>query len=254
MNIIPKTPCVYMLKCLINGKIYIGKANNLKHRIDRHKSAIKSKHNVPIVNSIKKYGWDNFELEILHEFDTFDITELLALETAFIDFYDAINPEIGYNICLISNDGTGTKRTDAFKEHQRKIKTGIKHSEESKRKMSINNSRYWVGKHLSEETKEKLRNVNLGKIKNEETKLKIALSNIGKHRVSDKHPWKNGGNSGDKNPRVDKNVYNFVNSITNERFSGTRYNFYTKYGFSRCSICRLVKKQVKNYKNWELVN
>lgn len=36
-------------------------------------------------------------------------------------------------------------------------KKGIKLSEETKRKIKINNAKYWLGKHHSEETKQKLR-------------------------------------------------------------------------------------------------
>jgi len=61
---------------------------------------------------------------------------------------------------------------------------GIPHSEETKKKMSdsrMGNSGYWLGKNRSEETKVKIGNANkgnigywLGKNKSEETKLKIS--------------------------------------------------------------------------------
>lgn len=53
------------------------------------------------------------------------------------------------------------------KEHKENIAAalrGRKHSEETKRKMSINNGRYWLGKNRSEETKRKLSIANKGKL------------------------------------------------------------------------------------------
>ena len=127
---------IYKLTNKINKKIYIGKANNLYNRIMEHKRA---KSNTLIHFSIKKYNWNNFEVEILAEFENIDNLELLALETAFIEYYNSTNKKIGYNICLFSNDTTGTKRTI-----------------ESKLKMSKNNARFMLGKRHSQNTKNKM--------------------------------------------------------------------------------------------------
>ena len=54
------------------------------------------------------------------------------------------------------------------------------------------------------------------------------------------------------NPVADKYIYTFTNVVTGEKFSGTRYDFYIKYNFSRVGIHRLVKLQTKQYKNWRL--
>lgn len=60
------------------------------------------------------------------------------------------------------------------------VRRGFKHSEKTKRKMSLNNGRYWKGKKFSEEHKRKMsekllgNNRHLGKKHSKETRLKIS--------------------------------------------------------------------------------
>lgn len=133
-----------MLICLINSKIYIGKTNNLKNRIGQHK---RSKDNVLINYAFNKYGWDNFTLFILQDYDDIpDNLELLALETAYIEYFDSLNRKIGYNRCLCSTDVTGTKLTEEHKKKLSLAKIGKPRSEETKRKISENNVQFFLGK------------------------------------------------------------------------------------------------------------
>jgi len=60
------------------------------------------------------------------------------------------------------------------------MKKGSNHSEESKLKMSINNACNNLGKHLSEETKQKLCLAHLGKKLSEEHKRNIRIGSLGK--------------------------------------------------------------------------
>jgi len=96
MHTIPDKPGIYKLLNKINQKEYIGEAMNMNKRIQRHRYCNK----LCIQKAIKKYGWDNFEVEILHYYDD-NVTKLTlrALETAFIDFYNSLSPH-GYNIIL----------------------------------------------------------------------------------------------------------------------------------------------------------
>ena len=51
-------------------------------------------------------------------------------------------------------------------------------SEEARKKMSLNNGKYWLGKHLSEETKQKLSESHKGKIAyNRKTVYQYTLDN-----------------------------------------------------------------------------
>lgn len=55
-----------------------------------------------------------------------------------------------------------------------------KHSEETRKKISEHSAKSMLGKHLSDDTKEKLRSANLGKTLSDETKQKISEGNKGK--------------------------------------------------------------------------
>ena len=51
-----------------NNKIYIGQTINFIKRKSQYKN-LYCKGQTAIYNSIKKYGWDNFEIEILQEYE-----------------------------------------------------------------------------------------------------------------------------------------------------------------------------------------
>lgn len=57
----------------------------------------------PFWNAINKYGWDNFEKEILENNLTFD--EAIEGEIFYIAFFDATNKEKGYNLSRGGNGG-----------------------------------------------------------------------------------------------------------------------------------------------------
>jgi group I intron endonuclease len=127
------------------------------------------KNNKYFINAIKKYGWNNFKHEVL--FTDLTKSEAKLLEQIYIVLYDTTNREKGYNITL---GGEGSN--------------GLKHTEESKQRISKNNAKYWKGKHLTEETRKKLSKANKGKNhpmygKNlsEETKQKLSETHKGKN-------------------------------------------------------------------------
>jgi len=94
-------------------KSYCGKGNDLWDRIvNSYNYEIKSNKKRPIINAIRRYGWKNFEIEILHWWDKpVNKWEVLALETAFIDFEKSLIQQGGYNICLFPFDRTGAHHT-----------------------------------------------------------------------------------------------------------------------------------------------
>lgn len=114
---ITKNSGIYKLTNLINGKIYIGKANNLKERIRRHEISVrKILEKYPISSAIKKYGWENFKVDILEEFSELDIDHLLNREAYWIEYYNSTNNEIGYNILKFGSDWTGYKHSEETKK------------------------------------------------------------------------------------------------------------------------------------------
>lgn len=131
-----------------NGKVYIGQSVQLKNRIGKYK-ALDCKNQTHLHRAIIKYGWDSFTVEILWGTDDLtNIHEILnMLEVDFINLYDCI--ENGYNIREGGDNGAI--------------------SEETKEKMRATALR--IGTGTSEENKERLRTMNIGRKHGAEAKL-----------------------------------------------------------------------------------
>ena len=105
--------------------------------------------------AIQKYGWDNFEHEIIK--DNLTKEEADYWEKHYISFYNSTNCNFGYNISLGGHHGGHPQTIETRKKisengyHMGML--GKKHSEETKRKMSEART----GHGFSDETIEKLR-------------------------------------------------------------------------------------------------
>ena len=154
-----------------SNKIYIGITCQDVERRWRNGDGYKSQKY--FYRAIKKYGWDNFEHIILYK--NLEERQAKVLEMALIHYYDSTNPNLGYNL---TKGGEGH--------------FGYHPSEETKKKLSENNAKYWKGKHLSEETKKKLsevnkgeNNPNYGKHISDEHKKRISEANSGRQKTEE---------------------------------------------------------------------
>ena len=90
---------IYCYTNLINGKKYVGQTINPEKRYNQHKSSAfneKDKdYNTPLHRAFRKYGYNNFNYEIILSTSSLDI--LNELEIYFIDKYKTQVPN-GYNI------------------------------------------------------------------------------------------------------------------------------------------------------------
>ena len=95
---------IYKITNKINGHYYIGQSVDIKSRLREHKHsglcATNKDHYAPIHLAIFKYGWDNFETEILEECSR---TELDIQEKYWIDKLSATKNG-NYNILLGGQD------------------------------------------------------------------------------------------------------------------------------------------------------
>lgn len=184
---------IYMTTNLINGKMYIGQkksTNFLKERYLGSGSLLRK--------AIKKYGKENFKVEMLCECDSKE--ELDEMEIYFIKQFNAKDSDDFYNLAPDGESGVGGPK---FKGH--------KHTDESKKKISegnkgINNK--FFGKHHSEETKrimkEKAKN---RKPVSNETREKLSKIHKGikftedhKRKISEAQKGSKGNNYGKKLP------------------------------------------------------
>ena len=134
---------VYMIKNKVNGKFYIGSSVDIAYRWARHKRQLRNgnHHSIHLQRAWDKYGEENFEFTVIEECSE-DIT--FKREQYYLDLYKPYNNDVGYNI---SQSAVGTR---IFGE------------------MNPN-----YGRHMSEESKQKLRELRLGTKQTEETKQKI---------------------------------------------------------------------------------
>ena len=150
--------CVYM-HTSPSGKKYIGiTGQNPKKRWGNGKGY---RENSYLTRAIQKYGWDNFQHEILVK----DLTkeEAQFKEIELIAFYKSDNRNLGYNI------ESGGQCPSLSEETKRKISLshmGLKPSEETKRKLSESHKgakNHLYGTHRSDETRKKISESNKGK-------------------------------------------------------------------------------------------
>lgn len=107
---LPKKSGIYCFENKINGKLYIGQAQNIKERIRHH---IKSKDHLYIHKALRKYGVDNFNFYIL-EFCSID--KLSELEIYYIQKYNTF--KYGYNLTA---GGEGGKRGVKLSKKQKSL-------------------------------------------------------------------------------------------------------------------------------------
>lgn len=163
-----KTFAVYKIHCIITNKDYIGISDNPIGRINAHENSP-----YPIGRVIRKYGWENFEIDILHLVKTRE--EVCKLEIKEIIKHNCQVPN-GYNLTSGGDNPPnqkGKKRKPRSKEYCKKL---------SKSLQGIQNVK---GKHwkLSEKTKEKMRGNqngkgNKGKKHSKQTRIKKNITQL----------------------------------------------------------------------------
>jgi len=111
----------------INGKTYIGQTiQSVSRRIHRHSTGPYA-----IGNAIRKYGIDNFKVEVL--FNSFDVEMLNEAEKQLIKNHNTMYPN-GYNLM----EGGQIRMSQESIEKMRKSKTGSKQSKETIEKRMTN--------------------------------------------------------------------------------------------------------------------
>lgn len=159
----------YKTTNLITGKIYIG-----KHKSEEFDPTYKGS-GTHLWNSIRKYGWDNFLVEMLSP--CFSEDELNAEEELLIDLFNSRDRSIGYNIAKGGAGGSGPCSDETKAKISKSLREGgklagsnnpmygvsrtgqdsphygCKHSQETREllsKLSTGRPSPMKGKHLSE--------------------------------------------------------------------------------------------------------
>lgn len=153
---------IYQIRNLIDNKVYIGSSLNLYKRIYYHIYKLnRNKHNNKhLQNAWNKYGEENFVFEIL-EFVVSNNELLKKKETHYIQKFNVCDKSIGYNL------STDACRNIICDESKQKIK------------QKAMGNKNWLGRHHTEETKQKMSKWHTGKIVKQSTKEKLSKLNKG---------------------------------------------------------------------------
>lgn len=223
-----------------SGKVYIGitSKRNPSNRWGRNGYNYRS--SVLFYKAIQKYGWDNIKHEIL--FTNLSEDRVKSLEVNLIRHYK--NLRLSYNITEGGQGTVGLRKTEREKKNLRRLHTGKKLSEETKKKMSESRKGRpgtMLGKKHSEETKKKMsvsrsgsNNPIFGRIRTEEEKVTYRLSQKTRKMVAKIDP-----ETGET-----LSVYNSVNEAGNINGCSCSH-------ISEC--CKGKSKLFKGYK-WIFIN
>ena len=188
---------IYCYTNKINGKRYVGQTiQKLRKRHGQHVQSAKFKSDPydnysPIHCAIRKYGIENFKLEILHIADEYSID---MLERHYIYFLGTLTKNNkGYNVSSGGSNGNpfAGKTEEEINEWKRKISETLKG-----KFVGENNPNY--GKNLSGEN-----HPMFGKKHSEESRRKISESLKGKY-AGENHHFYGKNLSGENNPMFGK--------------------------------------------------
>lgn len=159
-----KISCIYMITNNITKERYIGQTRNYQRRIWQHKSAAKTGSRLKISRAIAIYGFDNFTFCILEKCKIQDLNDK---ERYYIK---SLQPE--YNICAGGIGPNGLHLNEQEKERSRQAaKKQWEDLTPEQKQYVIKNQLVGPAKghKVSAETREKLRQANLGKKQSKET-------------------------------------------------------------------------------------
>lgn len=157
---------IYLLRNIVNGKVYVGQSVHVLRRWHEHKKCAKRGDKSHLYDAIRKYGADMFEHSVLEACTPERLDER---EAYWMSLYDCRNPECGYN--LLPAGQRGRVMDSICRERIASKLRGRKLSDERVHQMRLAS----LGRKHTEETKQKIRQANLGRRKGANSKLSEAL-------------------------------------------------------------------------------
>lgn len=182
---------IYVISNVKNGKIYIGKAVDIKRRWKDHRAKLNtnSHYNSYLQNSWNKYGAKSFKFLIL---EYCSVEQLDEREKHYISIYKAKG--LSYNL---TDGGDG--------------RLGLKHTDEAKRKIGLahmGSKNPNFGKPMNpevrlkfDENRKRENNPTFGKPRSEEVKAKIRAAKLGKKLSDETRAKMSEAHKGEKNHR-----------------------------------------------------
>lgn len=227
---------IYMTINVLNGKRYIGQKKSDKF-LTKYSYVGSGK---LLWRSINKYGIENFAIELLDTANSKN--ELNDKEIYWIDYYDATNDPMFYNIQLGGNGGDITKRmtNEEYNRYRYKI------SDNLKGKLDFSGEKNpFYGKHHSDATRSKI------------SYCMRHLSAESRQKMIDNHADVSGSNNpmygvhryGSENPFYGKKHSEESRKKMSEALSGENHPNYGKHlsDSTRSKISKALKGKKRNY-------
>ncbi len=122
---------IYQIRCLANGKVYVGSAVDLKARWKAHCGLLSrgNHHSVILQNAWTKHGADQFVFEVLEIVG--NKADLIRIEQEYLDRFQPFAPTDGFNTCQTAGSCLGTKHSPETLEKMSKAHKGLKASPEA---------------------------------------------------------------------------------------------------------------------------
>ena len=223
---------IYSITNKINNKRYIGVTTNFYNRKRVHLWAMKNlKHkNEKLLEAVKKYGFENFSIDIIEESEG-DWIEALKKENYYINFYDSHNN--GYN------RSDGFDGSSLYKPSEEIL---IKQSERMK------GNKYWLGRKHTDEEKKKISEANKGKFVSEESRRKMSEARKGKMTGKD-NPFYGKHHTEEFKKKISKKVLQFtLDGVFIREWESTMEC--GRNGFSQSAVCECCQGKRKSHKGF----
>lgn len=134
-----------------SNKVYIGITNQkVNRRFRKGKGYSNNKH---FFNAIEKYGWDNFQHEIL--FENFTKEEAKLMEQCYIALYNSYDSDKGYNNSLGGEGTYGFKPSSKTRKKLSEIHKKNWEDPKYREKMKERNKKMWENPERKEKQKER---------------------------------------------------------------------------------------------------
>ena len=108
----------YKITNTVNSKVYIGITTDIARRLRQHKCDAK-KNNNPLYKSIRKYGFDKFNISVIDTKETW--ADICIVEISIIKKLNAMDRQCGYNLSSGGEGAYGAVRSEETKAKLRAI-------------------------------------------------------------------------------------------------------------------------------------